>query len=263
MLDWEWADDPGTVSLWVHLLLRANYEKGKWRGIVIKRGQLVTSVESLSLQTGLTKKQIRTRLDRLVESGCLGRQTANNYTLLTICKYGDYQNIPNNEGKQTANKGQSKGNQRATNNKNNNNNNTTPTPTPAREEENSREEKNKEWQGSEVVTENDIPPLTDLWVEEIKLLITRQLKRTISECEISEHYQDFIAQERSPYLQVLYSEWRNHFKRYIRKRLKAIKDETSTANRQHLSRDEQRKREADARKQRAAEHVAELTSTCT
>ena len=70
------------------------------------------------------------------------------------------------------------------------------------------------------MTENDIPPLTDLWVEEIKLLITRQLKRTISEREISEHYQDFIAQERSPYLQVLYSDWRNHFKRYIRKRLK-------------------------------------------
>ena len=80
------------------------------------------------------------------------------------------------------------------------------------------------------MTENDIPPLTDLWVEEIKLLITRQLKRTISEREISEHYQDFIAQERSPYLQVLYSDWRNHFKRYIRKRLKEteVKNEKVT-----------------------------------
>lgn len=243
MLDWEWADDPGTVSLWIHLLLRANHEKGKWRGIVIKRGQLVTSVESLSLQTGLTKKQIRTRLDRLVESGCLGKQTANNYTLLTICKYGDYQDIPNNEGKQRANKRQTKGNQRATNNKNNNNN--ISSSSCARESEG--------W-----VTKDKIPELSDIWIEEVQMMVSEQMKVILSPDDVREHYKEFVAQEASETLKDSYQEWRKHFGNYVRKRLKAIKDETSTANRQHLSRDEQRKQ----RDEEAADLVKELLSNC-
>lgn len=193
MLDWEWADDPGTVSLWIHLLLRANYEKGKWRGIVIKRGQLVTSVESLSLQTGLTKKQIRTRLDRLVESGCLGRQTANNYTLLTICKYGDYQDIPNNEGKQRANKRQTKGNQRATNNNENNNNNIITHTKCAREEEFFDEAfRNETWREAirmrHKLTEQQV---SDLW-EEYKLHSRASNKAHDSARDVQEHFNLWI-----------------------------------------------------------------------
>lgn len=263
MLDWEWYDDTNMVRLWLHLLLMANFREKSWHGQKIKRGQLVTGREELANQTGLSVQQVRTCLDRLINCGCITKKTTNRYTLITIAKYSKYQDVPEKNNQLSTNYQPTINQQITTTKQRNKETSNNTTPTPAREEENSREEKNKEWQGSEVVTENDIPPLTDLWVEEIKLLITRQLKRTISEREISEHYQDFIAQERSPYLQVLYSDWRVHFKRYIRKRLKAIKDETSTANRQHLSRDEQRKREADARKQRAAEHVAELTSTCT
>jgi len=51
-LEWEWANMPEMVSIFIHLLLRANYEDGKWRGISIKRGQFITGRNTLSKTTG-------------------------------------------------------------------------------------------------------------------------------------------------------------------------------------------------------------------
>ena len=243
MLDWEWADDPGTVSLWIHLLLRANHEKGKWRGIVIKRGQLVTSVESLSLQTGLSIQQVRTRLDKLIECGCITKKSTNKYTLITICKYSDYQDLPEENNKQTTNKQQTNNKQITTNNKNNNNN--ISSSSCARESEG--------W-----VTKDKIPELSDIWIEEVQMMISEQVKVRLSPDDVREHYKEFVALEASETLKDSYQEWRKHFGNYVRKRLKAIKDETSTANRQHLSRDEQRKQ----RDEEAADLVKELLSNC-
>lgn len=95
LLDWEWHDDPAMFSLWIHLLLLANYEDKKWHGIVIKRGQLVTSLASLHEQTGLSVWQIRTCLARLRECEQITSKTTNKYTVITICNYEDYQEKPN------------------------------------------------------------------------------------------------------------------------------------------------------------------------
>ena len=42
-LDWEWYGDINTSRLFLHLLLLANHQDVKWQGIVIRRGELVTS----------------------------------------------------------------------------------------------------------------------------------------------------------------------------------------------------------------------------
>ena len=55
-VDWEWYTDINTKTLFLHLLLTVNYEEKKWRGTVIERGQIVTSLSSLSEETGLTIK---------------------------------------------------------------------------------------------------------------------------------------------------------------------------------------------------------------
>lgn len=90
-LDWEFYDDINTKVLFLHLLLNANYEDKKWRGIVIKRGQLVTSREHLAKQVGLSIQQVRTSLDKLENNQQITRKTTNKYTLITIEKYGLYQ----------------------------------------------------------------------------------------------------------------------------------------------------------------------------
>lgn len=91
LLDWEWYDDINTMRLWFHLLLTVNYEDKKWRGMVIKRGQKVTSYANLSEETGLSVRSIRTCLERLKSTGELTIKTTNKNTVLTVVKYALYQ----------------------------------------------------------------------------------------------------------------------------------------------------------------------------
>lgn len=95
ILDWEFYSDTNTKVVFLHLLLMANYEDKRWRGIVIKRGQLVTSVKHLSEQLKLSTQQVRTSLDKLKDNKQNNKQitikTTNKYTLITIDKYDLYQ----------------------------------------------------------------------------------------------------------------------------------------------------------------------------
>jgi hypothetical protein len=233
LLDWEWADDPLTGWLWVHLLLRANHEDKKWRGIVIKRGQLVTGREELACQTGLSVKQVRTRLDRLIECGCITKESTNKYTLITISKYSDYQDLPEENGQQKANKGPTKGQQRATNNNDNNNNISSSSYTACTCEENSSgggsvliESGLNKWKRSDIVTKGAIPELTDIWIEEVERLVLRFNKQGITEEAVRSYYEDFKAQEVTETLETTYHEWRKHFGNFVRKSIKQQEEET-------------------------------------
>lgn len=87
ILDWEWFTSPSTLQLFIYLLLRANKEDKKWRGILIKRGQLVTSVATISEETKLSTQQVRTSLNRLKSTNEITSKTTNRFTLVTVCKY--------------------------------------------------------------------------------------------------------------------------------------------------------------------------------
>lgn len=91
ILDWEWFTSPSTLQLFLYLLLRANKEDKKWRGILIKRGQLVTSVATISEETKLSTQQVRTSLNRLKSTNEITSKTTNRFTLVTVCKYESYQ----------------------------------------------------------------------------------------------------------------------------------------------------------------------------
>ena len=108
--DWEWYTDIPVKTLFIHCLIKANFEDTEWRGMEIKRGQFVTSISSLANATGLSVKQTRNALEKLENTGETANKTSNKYTLITVTCYEDFQE----EGKQRANKGQTKGKQRAT-----------------------------------------------------------------------------------------------------------------------------------------------------
>lgn len=114
LLEWEWASCPETMALWLHILLNANYEDKRWRGTVIPRGSFVTSISSLSSSSGLSVKQVRTSLQRLVSTNEIVLKATNKNTMISVCKYDTYQVVESEEGKQGANEGQTKGKQRAT-----------------------------------------------------------------------------------------------------------------------------------------------------
>lgn len=98
-LGWEWYDDINTKVLFFHLILTANHKQKKWRGQVIERGQLITGLMSLSEQTGLSVRSIRTSLNKLKSTGELTIQTTNRFSLITLCNYNKYQDKENSSDK--------------------------------------------------------------------------------------------------------------------------------------------------------------------
>lgn len=123
ILEWEWYDHIPTKTLFIHCLLRANHKSGKWRGQAFKRGEFITSIKTLSIETGLSEKQVRTSLDNLMSTNEVGKQSTSRNTVISIVNYDLYQSKGKPNGKTSAKSGQGKGKEGATDNNVNNNNN--------------------------------------------------------------------------------------------------------------------------------------------
>lgn len=93
-LNWEWWQDHNTARLFMTLLLLANHEDNKWRGVTILRGQLVTGLHSLSETSGLSIQSIRTSLAKLKSTNEITIKPTNQFSIITICNYNTYQSAP-------------------------------------------------------------------------------------------------------------------------------------------------------------------------
>lgn len=91
MLKWEWYDDLNTKVLFIHCLLRANWQDTKWHGVTLKPGQFITSLETLSKETKLSVRQVRVALSHLKMTGEVTDFRQANYRIITVVKWGDYQ----------------------------------------------------------------------------------------------------------------------------------------------------------------------------
>ncbi len=92
LLDWEWYDDKNATRLLVHLLLSVNYTKKRWKGIEIEAGSMVTSWENLAIGVGMSVRQVRTAMDKLVSSGEVSRKATNKYQTISLIKWEKLQN---------------------------------------------------------------------------------------------------------------------------------------------------------------------------
>lgn len=124
---WEWFDKPEMVQLFIYLLISATHEEMQWRGVTIKRGQIVTSLDKIKAATGLSTSKIRTCLERLKLTNEIASETTNQYRVITICNYDKYQSVgetsDKQDGKQIASKSQTNRKQIASAISYNNNNN--------------------------------------------------------------------------------------------------------------------------------------------
>lgn len=95
LTSWEWYKDITTKTLFIHCILRANYEDENWRGIFIERGSFVTSLDNLALETGLTVRQVRTSLDKLKRKrngkSELTVMSNRKFTFITVNNYEKFQ----------------------------------------------------------------------------------------------------------------------------------------------------------------------------
>ncbi len=112
--DWGWYKTRDMSHLFLHLIIKANFKDRIWQDTLVKRGQLITSRNKLSEETGVPEKVVRTILKRLQKTGEIVVETTNKYSLITICNYDKYQYIPQNEDRYKTNEGPAEGHRRAT-----------------------------------------------------------------------------------------------------------------------------------------------------
>ena len=108
LLDWEWYNDMKVKHVFIHLLLTANFRPKRWRGIEIKRGQIVIGKKKLGATLGLSMQEIKTVFSKLQNSGEITIKATNLYTLVTLVNFDVYQEKESKSNQQS--------NQRATNN---------------------------------------------------------------------------------------------------------------------------------------------------
>jgi len=127
ILNWEWYTDIKVFHYFLYLLLKANHKDGKWQGVDIKRGQLITGRLKCSRDTGLTEREIRTCTDKLKTTNEITVKTTNKFSVITICKYDYYQSnnytSDQQNDQQNANKRPTNDQQTTTNNNVNNDKN--------------------------------------------------------------------------------------------------------------------------------------------
>lgn len=91
ILEWEWWDDINTYRLFSYMVIVANWEAGRFRGITVPRGSFVSSLSSLSDKTKLTVNEVRTALKHLTSSGEVTSKPHGKFTVFTVNNYNLYQ----------------------------------------------------------------------------------------------------------------------------------------------------------------------------
>lgn len=120
LLDWQWYSNKNDRIVWLHCLLSANWKDGYFEGKKIERGSFVTSYDKLAKEIGISVQQLRTSLNHLKSTNEITHETNNQFSIITINKYNDYQ-LEQQTNQQTINKRLTNEQQTINNNRINNN----------------------------------------------------------------------------------------------------------------------------------------------
>lgn len=96
ILDWEWYGDINTCRLFIHMLLKANWKNGEFKGKHIPRGSFVSSFGKLAEETQLTVDEVRTAVKHLISTKEITKQAYSKFTVFTVKNYDAYQFVPSN-----------------------------------------------------------------------------------------------------------------------------------------------------------------------
>lgn len=91
ILNWERYPNATTRILFIHLIILANWEDTRQNGVLIKRGQLLTTVKELATINQQTIQQTRTALEHLKATNEITIKTTPRFSIITINKYDEYQ----------------------------------------------------------------------------------------------------------------------------------------------------------------------------
>lgn len=94
---WLWKDNSkkSMLEAWLDILFRANHKDLKepigYDLVILKRGQLLTSQERLAIEWRWERTAVRRFIKMLEKDKMISVETSSKFTIITVCKYGDYQ----------------------------------------------------------------------------------------------------------------------------------------------------------------------------
>jgi hypothetical protein len=91
IVDWEWFKEHDITCFFIYCLSNANHSDRNWRGLLIKRGQLVLSRSTACRDLGISDRRYRTIISKLIKSGEITAEPSANHTIITICNWNSYQ----------------------------------------------------------------------------------------------------------------------------------------------------------------------------
>lgn len=91
LVKWRWYTNQVMKSVFLHLLLTANFTKNYYNGVEVRPGQVVTGRRALAEATGLTENQVRTAITKLKDTGEITVKSMGNFSVVTLVNWAKYQ----------------------------------------------------------------------------------------------------------------------------------------------------------------------------
>lgn len=89
-MEWGWWKDSHTLHIFLFLLINANFRENTFLGYKIFRGQCIIGRKTLSENTGMSERAVRTSLKHLKLTSEITIKTTNRFSIITICNYDKY-----------------------------------------------------------------------------------------------------------------------------------------------------------------------------
>lgn len=89
--NWGWYDDANTFRVFFHLLILASHWEQNFKGQTLYPWQCCIGRKYLSHKLKLTEQQIRRTIFNLQTTNEIAVKTTNKYSIITICKWEEYQ----------------------------------------------------------------------------------------------------------------------------------------------------------------------------
>jgi hypothetical protein len=91
LFEWEWFSSEKHLKVFITLLVKANFKETKWRGEVVKKGQILTGRKQLASWCNLTEQSIRTVLNDLKSTNEITIKSTKHFSIITMTKWDYYQ----------------------------------------------------------------------------------------------------------------------------------------------------------------------------
>ena len=91
LLTWEWYSDTPTTRVFLHILLKAQYEPTRFKGYSIERGECVMGYRAWAKALGLSVQQVRTAIKHLNSTHEITLKPTRHFTIVHVEKWDYWQ----------------------------------------------------------------------------------------------------------------------------------------------------------------------------